>query len=135
MKTLLVALTLVSLQTSTPKLLDKYNCKGTDPDGEYTTTLTIEQKGDNYFLAWPEVGSQGMGMRLENDLAVVFVTQRGGVGVALYKISDGQLGGFWAAGDGMVYAEICTAGILAKGEGDGPRDTPKSPRPSSVRAL
>lgn len=114
------------------KILDKYTCHGTGQNGEYTTALTITQKGDNYFLNWDE--SRGMGFRMENDLVAVWILDSY-VGVVFYKITDGRLMGFWAGGDGKVYAEICTAGILVKGGQNEQQDTEPPEGPSAVRGA
>ena len=109
---LLFLTALAFTQTPPPSILVDYKCTGVSGNHPYKTELVIKQQEGNYFLNWND-GNQGMGFRKGDQLVVVFVTQKGGLGVVLYSITPGRLEGLWAAGDGQIYPETCMAGIPA----------------------
>ena len=122
-KSFVVAVAVAVLFTSpasarqSPKILDKYDCRGMGQEGQYTTPLTIERNGDTYSLRWSN--SFGEGFRHENQL-VAFYLLGSFHGVILYQIADGRLVGNWMfEGDDKTYTESCVAGLNAKGGRDG----------------
>lgn len=96
-------------------LSSNYQCSGEAPRGAYQVPLSIQAKGDNYFLTWGDGTLVGLGVLQGNQLAVSFVDMKsGGLGVILYEIKGGQLFGRWAVGDGKFYQESCMAGPTSK---------------------
>lgn len=91
-------------------LVGNYTCEGVNRDGKYAVSLQVTQEGDNYFLFWRDSTEsyKGLGVRQGDNLAVVFVTEAGGIGVIHYEVKGGVLNGVWAAGDGVKYTEVCT---------------------------
>ena len=94
-----------------PKVEPTYWCHGQTPKESYDLPLTVEVKGENYFLRWADGIMVGLGLRKGDWLSVAFVnTANGSVGTVLYEIKPGQLVGTWTGGDGDVYPESCLAG-------------------------
>ena len=95
------------------ELHHRYECVSSGSKGEFKSALTIVQRNWNYSLVWDN-GYVGMGIRVENKLAVTFLERSpdGGFifppGVSLYSIEDEKLVGYWASGDGDVYKDTCT---------------------------
>lgn len=103
---------LVAMLLQAPELRGEYLCHGYAADGSYDLLLTIEKREENYLVIWKtnEVKAKGLGIRHENDLAVLIVGPQGTGGIALYRITKGGLEGIWAVGDGRVYTETCSVG-------------------------
>ncbi len=104
-----------------PAIKENYDCAGTSPDGNYTISLTIQTKGENYFLSWEDSIMTGLGFRSDDKLVAAFVNRTNGrVGVVSYKVVEDQLVGVWSGGGGKTYTESCLVGQkVKKGGKDG----------------
>ena len=101
-------------QAAVPKIQEKYECRGQADGKEYMMSLAIQAKGQNYFLNWGGGSVVGIGLRLDNHLAVSFVhLQSRSLGAAIYEVAEGKLEGRWVSGDGAVYRETCSVGLRA----------------------
>lgn len=109
-----------------PAIKENYDCAGTSPNGEYTLSITIETKGENYFLSWQDGAMAGLGFRSDDKLVVAFVNRlTNSVGVVAYKVAENQLIGVWSGGGGKTYTESCLVGPKVK---KGGKDGDKGPR-------
>ena len=102
-----------------PDPAGSYSCFGEQEGKPYRLELAVEQYGETYRLAWglSVVALQssptviGLGIRRGDELAVALIhVQAGGVAIATYRISPGQLNGVWSPGDGQVWKEVCSKG-------------------------
>ena len=119
---------LFGLLFGSPAIEPVYLCQGIGPDGAYQSSFTVQVMGDNYFVAWPDLKTIGMGFRSKNDFSAVYLTPNGQVGTALYRIKNKKLEGSWTGGDKKVYREVCE---VSKGGSD----AKPQPKPSSVREV
>lgn len=96
----------------------KYLCRGQTPQGPYDMALQITTEENNFFLVWTsnKVEAKGLGVRIDNAFSAVFMTHQGNVGIITYRITRGMLEGYWAAGDGKLYKEVCSVGHLSQGD-------------------
>lgn len=95
-----------------PVLSGTYTCTGVQGADQYETTLTIEKKGNTFFIQWINADgpqAQGIGMQNGDRLSVAFITTKGVIGIASYHLAIGSLNGTWAVG-GEVYPETCMVG-------------------------
>lgn len=104
-----------------PAIKENYDCAGTSPNGDYTLSLFIEAKGENYFLSWQDRAMVGLGFRSDDKLVVAFVIRPiGALGVVAYKVAEDQLIGVWSGGGGKTYTESCLVSPkVEKGGSDG----------------
>ena len=95
-------------------LAGKYLVKGENPGGrgEYRGRAAIRQSGGTYQIVWQIGQSQyvGTGIRLDDNLAVVYASENQPAGVVHYRIEpDGSLMGLWTSiGDSAVGTETWT---------------------------
>lgn len=104
---------LLSLLVVPPQVLSHYECVGTDSGKKYELFLDTKPQGDNLIMVWnngEQIQAIGLGIRVGDNLSVIYQTNKGTFGVASFKVTAGQLSGKWSAGDGKLNPETCTAG-------------------------
>ena len=93
-------------------ILGDYACSGTQFDEPYTMHLFVEPYGETFQFHWsPEKGAPanliGLAVQQGDQLGVAIVSQSGGIGSGIYRISPGRLDAVWTRGDGKADEEHC----------------------------